>query len=665
LNLDRIYDSNFYSATAEGSLLAARRVLTTLWAKRNFESVIDVGCGTGTWLLAARELGAKTLSGFEGPHIPEDQFVVPSEVIVRADLAQPLDCGGRFDLCLCLEVAEHLPKERGQGLVDDLTNLSSVVVFSGATPFQGGNGHVNEMWPEYWARLFQRRGYLPWTGPRTALWNDRTIPWWYRQNLLVFVHAADWDSFLPGENPADPQSLTAIHPENYLWCVRRERGRLATSFDFDLDLYYSSLGEDAAPFGYGAEFAVPLSEPIEPEPIVRSIVSGAVASPAIEGPTPVVSVIIPCYRQAQYLPQAVRSVLDQTFRQVEAIVVDDGSPDDLRAQLEPFAGDPRLRFIRQENAGVGRARNAGVKASRGAFLTFLDADDWLAPQFCERLVPSLSDGNDLGFVYCDLQHVVESEATAIGEEYSVGASRKLVNGNILPSLLMGGYFPPHTVLVRKAVLDRVGLFDAELGGHADWDLWLRISASGYPAYYIDEKLVYYRIHAASMSRNQEHMLDTRRRTLRKLMTNFPEKVAEGIHELTRSAEEQYAANRFLQEQLLVIRQGGGTAMDPAGSLRAELLAAQIGRQALSSQVEEWRAEAERLGNVERQFNQYYLETQLWIASQAAAKIWHEQQAGYWKAEARRLAQRRASDLSAAGRVVAWMRHLVRASERKS
>ena len=372
-----------------------------------------------------------------------------------------------------------------------------------------------------------------------------------------------------GRKAGGPASAYSDTSRELFWCVRRERGRLATSFDFDLDLYYSSLREDAVPFGYGSEFAVPLSEPIEPEPIERSIVSGPVASPAIEGPEPVVSVIIPCYRQAQYLPQAVRSVLDQTFRQVEAIVVDDGSPDDPRAQLEPFADDPRVRFIRQENAGVGRARNAGVKASRGAFLNFLDADDWLAPQFCERLVQSLSDSDDLGFVYCDLQHVVESEATAIDGEYSVGASRRLVNGNILPSLLMGGYFPPHTVLVRKAVLDQVGLFDAELGGHADWDLWLRISASGFRAHYIDEKLVYYRIHPASMSRNQEHMLDTRRRTLRKLMTNFPEKVAEGIHELTRSAEEQFAANRFLQEQLLVIRQGGGTGIDPASGLQAD------------------------------------------------------------------------------------------------
>jgi SAM-dependent methyltransferase len=246
----------FFSLTQEGSLAAARHILPLLWAKRQFASVIDIGCGVGGWLLAARKLGATALKGIDGPHIPDHLLVVEPDCIVRADLTQPLPRDRTFDLCLCLEAAEHLPPERGASLIEDLTDLSSIVLFSAAIPFQGGNGHFNEIWPEYWAKLFANRHYLPWTGLRELIWNERTVPWWYRQNLIVFVRASEWDTFLPGQAPANPGLLTAIHPESYLWGVRREKGRLATSFEFDLDTYYAcARGENLAPTAYGPEFS--------------------------------------------------------------------------------------------------------------------------------------------------------------------------------------------------------------------------------------------------------------------------------------------------------------------------------------------------------------------------------------------------------------------------
>jgi len=261
VKLDLIYDLKFFSLTHEGSLAAARHILPLLWAKRQFRSVIDVGCGLGGWLLAAGELGAARLKGIDGSHIPTEMLVVSPECFIRADLAQPLAKDDKFDLCLCLEAAEHLPPERGPSLVEDLTELSSIIVFSAAIPFQGGNGHFNEIWPEYWAKLFSNRGYLPWTGLRDSIWNERTVPWWYRQNLLIFVQASEWDNFLPGQEPANPNLLTAIHPESYLWGVRREKGRLVTSFEFDLDTYYScASGEKMPPTAYGPEFSPTGSE---------------------------------------------------------------------------------------------------------------------------------------------------------------------------------------------------------------------------------------------------------------------------------------------------------------------------------------------------------------------------------------------------------------------
>lgn len=264
VELGVIYDPKFYAATGKGSSIAARRILPLLWRCRQFNSVIDVGCGTGTWLQVASDLGANRISGIEGAHIPDEILLISPQAMVRSDLCQRFQTGQTFDLCLCLELAEHLPPERGVSLVEDLTALSRIIVFSAAIPFQGGSGHLNEMWPEYWAGLFANHGYLVWTGPRSMIWNDRSVPWWYRQNLLVFVHESEWAALLPEHRPADPRQLTAIHPESYLWSIRRKNGSLMTSFDFDVELYYSCWRGDCEQHGaYGPEFSA-----LAPEPVV-------------------------------------------------------------------------------------------------------------------------------------------------------------------------------------------------------------------------------------------------------------------------------------------------------------------------------------------------------------------------------------------------------------
>ena len=338
------------------------------------------------------------------------------------------------------------------------------------------------------------------------------------------------------------------------------------------------------------------------------------------GGVSLVSVVIPCYRQAHFLPQAVRSVLDQTWPEVEAIVVDDGSPDDPLSQLGELARDHRVTVLRQENAGVAAARNAGIGVSRGDFLNFLDADDWLAPQFCERLAPLLARSDDLGFAYCDMQRVYDEPARqAASEEYSVGSSRRVLQGDILPSLLLGGYFPPQTVLVRKTVLDQVGLFDPELRGREDWDLWLRIAASGNPVQYVDEKLVYYRIHESNRSAEKERSLAGRLQVLRKLFRKFPDCAAGAIHEICRASEELFVGNRYLQAQLL------------ATEARAAEYAAELNRvRGDLAILQSYQAEPQRLRDVEQRFEAYFRDTQAWIASLDEAKQWHQRQSEHWK-----------------------------------
>jgi 2-polyprenyl-3-methyl-5-hydroxy-6-metoxy-1,4-benzoquinol methylase len=154
--LAQAYSQDFFAQTSAGSVAAARRVLPLLWRRRAFRSVVDVGCGTGGWLAAAGELGASVVQGVDGPHVPPEMLMIEPTAFRAVDLEATLGTrpGEKYDLCLCLEVAEHLSVPRGLSLVAELAALSDTILFSAAIPYQGGTDHVNEMWPEYWAVVF-------------------------------------------------------------------------------------------------------------------------------------------------------------------------------------------------------------------------------------------------------------------------------------------------------------------------------------------------------------------------------------------------------------------------------------------------------------------------------------------------------------------------------
>lgn len=259
-----------------------------------------------------------------------------------------------------------------------------------------------------------------------------------------------------------------------------------------------------------------------------------------------VSVVIPAFNQAAFVRQAIDSVLAQSHDQVEAIVVNDGSTDGTASQLAAYAGEPRVRVIDQANAGLPAARNRGLAQARGEFVTFLDADDLLDPAFVERLIAPLLAEPSLAFAYADVQHV-DVEGRPSGD-YSVGASREVLSGDILPSLVIGGYFPPHAVLLRRSVIGDVGAFDEDLGGHADYELWLRIAASGRTACYVDDRLAIYRQHPTSMSRDTAHMRATRERALARVAARFPERVGRAMSALQSALVDAHESNQWMRKQ---------------------------------------------------------------------------------------------------------------------
>ena len=176
-------------------------------------TVLDVGCGIGAWLSVWALAGSEIL-GVDGQYLDDSKILIPVDRFVSYDLTLPLNLGRRFDLVTCLEVLEHLDEQAGQRLVGSLTSHGEVIVFSAASPGQGGTHHVNNRWPSYWARIFANYGYRVIDPFRSLIWGDERISWWYRQNLLVATSRPELD-------PADTKSLDKAHPELVRYLMER------------------------------------------------------------------------------------------------------------------------------------------------------------------------------------------------------------------------------------------------------------------------------------------------------------------------------------------------------------------------------------------------------------------------------------------------------------
>ena len=202
---------------------------------------------------------------------------------------------------------------------------------------------------------------------------------------------------------------------------------------------------------------------------------------------PLVSVVVPTYNRADLLRATIDSVLAQTWRPLELIVVDDGSTDGTPELLASY-GD-RLRAIRQANAGGTAARNAGTRAARGAFLTWLDHDDLMLPAKIERQMAVFGERPELGLVHCGY-HRIDKDGRLL--DVVTG----LPDGDVRARLVCGCFVWSGAPLVRRECLDQVGLFD-ETVWSSDADMWLRIALAGWEWGCVQQPLGEYRILADS------------------------------------------------------------------------------------------------------------------------------------------------------------------------
>jgi len=213
---------------------------------------------------------------------------------------------------------------------------------------------------------------------------------------------------------------------------------------------------------------------------------------------PKVSVVIPTYNAAQYIGETVESVLNQSYKEYEIVVVNDGSTDNTEQVLQKYGN--RIRYIKQTNGGEGAARNRGIREAHGEWVAFLDADDLWLPHKLKVQMEFAAQHPDVDLIYGDASSFdINGVLTK-----SMFKERRPYEGYVINNLLVENFVPVLSVIVRKKCLEKSGLFKEGMKHCTDYEMWLRC-AKFFKFGYVNEVIVSYRIHEKGISQNIEEM----------------------------------------------------------------------------------------------------------------------------------------------------------------
>jgi SAM-dependent methyltransferase len=184
------YDNTLHHYGTEFNTSSAEELIPYLMKEFKPTSVIDVGCGIGTWLKIFKNQEVDDILGVDGCHIlVEERLMISKENILIINLEELSfsKINKRFDLALCLEVAEHLNEKYAAKFISELCKLSNIIIFSAAIPGQTGENHCNEQFPSYWQKHFDNNGFVMCDPFRSLFWDNEKIEWWYKQNMYLFI----------------------------------------------------------------------------------------------------------------------------------------------------------------------------------------------------------------------------------------------------------------------------------------------------------------------------------------------------------------------------------------------------------------------------------------------------------------------------------------------
>ncbi len=231
---------------------------------------------------------------------------------------------------------------------------------------------------------------------------------------------------------------------------------------------------------------------------------------------PKVSIIIPTYNCARYLPQAIESVRRQNLTNWELIIVDDGSTDKTSEIIKPYISDRRIKYFFQQKRGLPAARNKGLNHSLGEYIQFLDADDQIHAKKLEVQICYLTQKEDVDVVLSDYAFFKDEDPETL-----IKPPPRKSTGDIKADILKGNFIVVNSALSRRRAIDGVGRFDETLNSTEDWDLWLRMFLSGVVFAKLDERLAFVRIHPRRMTRNRLNMYSGRYQVIKKNLGNVP------------------------------------------------------------------------------------------------------------------------------------------------
>lgn len=234
---------------------------------------------------------------------------------------------------------------------------------------------------------------------------------------------------------------------------------------------------------------------------------------------PDIAVIIPCYNARNTISKTLDSVLSQTFDRFKIYIVNDGSTDDTPDILSQYQKKhpEKIHVISQQNQGQAIARNAGIQTSTQTYIAFIDSDDLWHPEKLAGQIALFKKDKNAGMCYTPGVKIDEQD-----KEIGIIPVNPLYQGRCFQHLIHSNNIVASSVMVKRSVLDHVGIFDTRFKACENWDLWLRI-VQAFSICYLDEPLTYYRIHSGNMSQNSDKIYENRRKVLEKHLLNSQDK----------------------------------------------------------------------------------------------------------------------------------------------